>query len=292
MRKGWGRGGGHTGAHPRVPDVSIWAAAGGTGGRGRGSEGEGRLPGLRADGAGGGGGLARGHGSGSFAFGGAGWPLALAHSDPLGVVFWSCQRSCRMTCVLRGSGSQRRRPGEGLEPTFLDPRYPPCHIPSGCGFFTGPWTVTRLSLRMLRQVPAFAAFAEPSGLCVGAVLNVAGCAVCASAAPSSWRNGGCAGCCGGRLTVFAAHTPPSSGRPQLPRRVSVCVRPRCPAPHGPQRWPTGRTTHDSYPLMTDRGQKSGNRRKSMRVVGPFLLGRGRGGHVLVLLGRGRGGEGR
>ena len=56
-----------------------------------------------------------------------------------------------------------------------------------------------------------AAFAEPSGRCAGAVL---GCAVCVLTAPSSWRTGGCAGCCGGRLTVFAVHTPPSSGRPQ------------------------------------------------------------------------------
>ena len=39
---------------------------------------------------------------------------------------------------------------------------------------------------------------EPSGRCDGAVLDVAGCAVCASAAPSSWRIGGCAGCCRGR----------------------------------------------------------------------------------------------
>ena len=31
------------------------------------------------------------------------------------------------------------------------------------------------------------AFAEPSRWCAGAVLDVAGCAVCASAAPSSWR---------------------------------------------------------------------------------------------------------
>ena len=31
------------------------------------------------------------------------------------------------------------------------------------------------------------AFAEPSGWCVGAVLNVAWCAVCASAAPNNWR---------------------------------------------------------------------------------------------------------
>ena len=33
------------------------------------------------------------------------------------------------------------------------------------------------------------AFAEPSGWCVGAVLDVAGCAVCVSAAPSSWPFG-------------------------------------------------------------------------------------------------------
>ena len=46
------------------------------------------------------------------------------------------------------------------------------------------------------------AFAEPRGWCAGAVLDVAWCAVCASAAPSSWRIGGCAGCCQGRLTVL------------------------------------------------------------------------------------------
>ena len=32
---------------------------------------------------------------------------------------------------------------------------PLCDIPSGCCFFTGPWTVTRSSLRMLRRVAAF-----------------------------------------------------------------------------------------------------------------------------------------
>ena len=81
------------------------------------------------------------------------------------------------------------------------------------------------------------AFAEPSSWCVGAVLDVAGCAVCASAAPSSWRIGGCAGCCGGCLTVFVVPTPPSSGRPQpAPLRFRVreahvpCSSTRCP-PH-------------------------------------------------------------
>ena len=32
---------------------------------------------------------------------------------------------------------------------------PLCDIPSGCCFFTGPWTVTRSSLRMLRRVAVF-----------------------------------------------------------------------------------------------------------------------------------------
>ena len=32
---------------------------------------------------------------------------------------------------------------------------PLCDIPSGCCFFTGPWTVTRSSLRMLRRVATF-----------------------------------------------------------------------------------------------------------------------------------------
>ena len=36
-----------------------------------------------------------------------------------------------------------------------EPPPPPCDIPSGCCSFTGPWTVTRSSLRMLRRVAAF-----------------------------------------------------------------------------------------------------------------------------------------
>ena len=70
-------------------------------------------------------------------------------------------------------------------------------VPSGSHLFMGPSTVTRSSLRMLRRVAVFwrplrlvlllVSFAGPSGGCAGAVLDVAGCAVCASAAPSSWR---------------------------------------------------------------------------------------------------------
>ena len=37
----------------------------------------------------------------------------------------------------------------------LDMINPLCDVPSGCCFFTRPWTVTRSSLRMLRRVAAF-----------------------------------------------------------------------------------------------------------------------------------------
>ena len=37
----------------------------------------------------------------------------------------------------------------------VPPLAPLCDIPSGCCSFTGPWTVTRSSLRMLRRVAAF-----------------------------------------------------------------------------------------------------------------------------------------
>ena len=39
--------------------------------------------------------------------------------------------------------------------------YPPCGIPSGCWFFTGPWTVTRSSLRMLHRVTAVSRPLQP-----------------------------------------------------------------------------------------------------------------------------------
>ena len=81
----------------------------------------------------------------------------------------------------------------------LRTRNPLCDIPSGCCFFTGPWTVTRSSLRMLRRVAAFCRPLRPVLLlvsfprsrspvcwCVGAVRDVAGCAVCVSAAPNNW----------------------------------------------------------------------------------------------------------
>ena len=44
------------------------------------------------------------------------------------------------------------RGGAGCVPNERDSL---CDSPSGCGFFTGPWTVPRSSLRMLRRVATF-----------------------------------------------------------------------------------------------------------------------------------------
>ena len=68
----------------------------------------------------------------------------------------------------------------------------------------------------------------PFACCVG-LLRSDGrrglCSFCgvasAFAGPSSWRTGGCAGCCGGRFSVLAAHSAPHSGRPPP---ASLCVR--------------------------------------------------------------------
>ena len=48
-------------------------------------------------------------------------------------------------------------PGGCLKPLYVifKKLNPLCDIPSGCCSFTGPWTVTRSSLRMLRRVAAF-----------------------------------------------------------------------------------------------------------------------------------------
>ena len=81
-----------------------------------------------------GGDLAQGLGIRLFAFGGAYWPVATAHSDPLWVR--TCF-GCVIVCGWKGG------------------RYPLCDIPSGRCFSTGPWRVTRSSLRMLRRVAAF-----------------------------------------------------------------------------------------------------------------------------------------
>ena len=89
---------------------------------------------------------------------------------------------------------------------------PLCDIPSGCGFPTGPLD-THLFF------PSRAA----SGRCVlsAAAAGVPAGVVSALEGSSSWRTGGCAGCCGGRFLVFAAHSPPRSGRPPP---ASLCFR--------------------------------------------------------------------
>ena len=113
--------------------------------------------------------------------------------------------SFRMMLKRLGNGVHRPKPPKSVAawgPPRVDPRSasgaPLCDIPSGCCSFTGPWTVTRSSLRMLRRVflsaaaagalaGVVSAFAEPSIWCVGTVLDVAWCAVCVSAAPNNWR---------------------------------------------------------------------------------------------------------
>ena len=100
-------------------------------------------------------------------------------------------RRPNVPCLARAAGGvplqgRGRRPTQGLSfavPPFVTERYrwssrprtspflpvlwccsplvrkctpsPPCDIPLRCCFFTGPWTVTRSSLRMLRRVAAF-----------------------------------------------------------------------------------------------------------------------------------------
>ena len=54
-------------------------------------------------------------------------------------------------CIGRGGGGG----GGGRDPPPL------CDIPSGCCSFTGPWTVTRSSLRMLCRVIAFCRLLRP-----------------------------------------------------------------------------------------------------------------------------------
>ena len=55
----------------------------------------------------------------------------------------------------------------------------PSHVAPGCCFLS-PAAAGALA-------GVISVFAEPSSWCVGAVLNVAWCAVCVSAAPNNWR---------------------------------------------------------------------------------------------------------
>ena len=54
----------------------------------------------------------------------------------------------------------------------------PSHVASGCCFLSAASAGAPAGV--------VSTFAEPSGWCAGAVLDLAWCAVCASAAPSSW----------------------------------------------------------------------------------------------------------
>ena len=110
---------------------------------------------------------------------------------------------------------------------------PPCDIPSGCCSFTGPWTVTRSSLRMLCRAAAFCRPLRPVLLLVsfprsrspvvgvpGVVLVVAG-VVCVSAAPNSWRIEDV-------LVVAGVHRPPPPPPPTTPL---VLIARWCPLMH-------------------------------------------------------------
>ena len=105
---------------------------------------------------------------------------------------------------------------------------------SAMAFLTGPWTVTcppcvtvrrvAASLRGPGQSPVL-----PSACCVGSLRSDGRCGRCscwcrsASAGPSGWHTGGCAGgWCGGHFMVLAAPPPPGILVVQhLPRCVSV-----------------------------------------------------------------------
>ena len=77
---------------------------------------------------------------------------------------WGMDGACAL-CLLSGSFTSPprglragRSPAPPLGPRAPGTRNPPpplCDIRSGCCSFTGPWTVTRSSLRMLRRVATF-----------------------------------------------------------------------------------------------------------------------------------------
>ena len=62
----------------------------------------------------------------------------------------------RTRCTAKAPGSRQGKSSpRALKTKSSHDIIPLCDIPSGCYSFTGPWTVTRSSLRMLRRVAAF-----------------------------------------------------------------------------------------------------------------------------------------
>ena len=90
-----------------------------------------------------------------------------AQADGTGaILLWSKKRHCFTKPQTNDvfCGTRCRAASRNCSPTLPairgqvpcpGPYAPPCDIPSGCCSFTGPWTVTRSFLRMLRRVAAF-----------------------------------------------------------------------------------------------------------------------------------------
>ena len=72
------------------------------------------------------------------------------HVRALGILPGRCEGWKPQELPLASHGAPRR--SKCIHMPCLRPL---CDIPSGCCSFTGPWTVTRSSLRMLRRVAAF-----------------------------------------------------------------------------------------------------------------------------------------
>ena len=188
-----------------------------------------------------GGGLAQGLGIRLCAFGGAYWPLATAHSDPL----WGGGVGMGGGGGMWGGGGHiapprtdlppgQRHRAAGAQPSFC-PETTVRQTPTLSGFgalllrtecFIPPPMGHSVRLRVLYGaldghpfVPSHVA----SGRCVlsAAAAGAPAGVVSAFAEPRRWCTGGCAGGCGGRFSVVAAHSPPHSGRPPP---VSLCVR--------------------------------------------------------------------
>ena len=105
------------------------------------------------------------------------------------------------------------------------PPHPLCDISSGCGFFTGPWTVTRCSLRAAlgHCVLTAAAVCVPSGV------------VSALAGPSRWCTGTVLVVAGVVVRLLLSTPLHVQVVHHLLPHVAMCVRPNC-SPllrHGP-----------------------------------------------------------